>query len=95
MVVQQRRDGYASGRFVKSENAVAQDEFTDEHGILKSFVLARCERQSEAEGASMSYLAWASRVADRERRITDEVKHFSSKFDLARQAWRNWRLKLM
>lgn len=93
MIVEYRRDGYDSGMFVEAEKAVSGPEFLDANGNYKPFIWRSREGAAAEEGVVLSDGSWVGLVADRERRITDEVEHYGLKFDLVRHVWSNWGMR--
>lgn len=89
MIVECRRDGYASQLFEHAREAADSGMFVDENGNEKPFVW----RTRSSGNNELGHIAWTHRLHAREQEITDEVGHFSLKRDLVEHVWNNWGCK--
>lgn len=87
MVVEARRDGYASRLYDDGLQAVEQGCLLDENGNEKEFKWLSREEVGEEKGRLVTDFEWATQLAGRQRQITDEVNHYSLKQDLIEHIW--------
>lgn len=85
MIVEARRGGYDSNLFNIAESAVSSGNYIDVEGNEKPFVWSTKDIVT-ADSSNVDF-AWAQKLSQRNDMISDEVVHYSLKYDLVEHIW--------
>lgn len=88
MIVEMRRDDYASELWTLSVSAIGRRAVIDGDGNEIPFQWSTSPSTITDLNSSGIMSSWASQVAKRETEITDELEHFTLKADLIEHIWK-------